>query len=500
MKKIILVQPENQLNETTYAPLGLISLAAYIRRDFDVQIVDLRFESLDFLYAEIKESKPLAVGFSMLTGSCIRQIIKACKELKEKHPEVKTIVGGIHPTFFPEQTLQNPYVDFVIASEGEKTLLDLLRTLENKTSLAGIENLGWKDEKKNICINPRSENFLTLDDLPVPAWDLIDVEKYVKKLSSAPDEWAVTGETGPWRVIDMYTSKGCPFACSFCYNLNFNKRQWRAKSAEVAVDELELLHKKYRINNFIIHDDNFVVDRRRALRIAKLIKERGMKILLSIDSRIDYFDYDFFKKLREGGLCEIRVGCESGSNRILKDVIRKGITKEQTIRAIEIARDLDLKLLLSFVIGWPTETLAERQETIDLVLQLQKIHPKAGIYPLWIYLPYPGTTLFNLAVKMGFRQPTTLAEWGDYVWGKAHVPWLTNPHEYELIHELSRFAWYNKTWDRISKRSPRSVLKFLFAKVTRPLVMFRFRHNFWKFPIDAEALIGMRRYLKKKMV
>ncbi|MEK9182807.1 MAG: cobalamin B12-binding domain-containing protein, partial [Patescibacteria group bacterium] len=90
MKKIILVQPKNGLNDTIYVPLGLISLAAFIRQDFDVQIIDLRFESLDFLYAQIKESQPLAVGFSVLTGSCITQIIEACKKIKEKYPEVKT--------------------------------------------------------------------------------------------------------------------------------------------------------------------------------------------------------------------------------------------------------------------------------------------------------------------------------------------------------------------------------------------------------------------------
>jgi len=499
MKKIILVQPKNELNEATYVPLGLISLAAFIRKDFDVKIIDLRFESLDFLYDQIKELKPISVGFSMLTGSCIKQIIEASREIKKKYPNVQTVVGGIHPTFFPEQTLENSFIDFVIVREGEKTLLELLRAIENKLSFKKVSNLCWKDEKGQIRVNEYSENFLCLDDLPVPAWDLIDVERYVKKLSNAPDEWVVSGESMPRRVINMYTCKGCPFSCSFCYNLNFNKRKWRAKSPKLAVDEMEMLYRKYKINYFIIHDDNFVINRSRAIKIAELIRERGMKIQFSIDSRIDFFDYEFFKKMKKGGLCEVRVGCESGSNRILKDVIQKGITKEQTIKAIGVARDLNLKLLLSFVIGWPTETVSERQDTINLVLKLQKIYPKAAVYPLWIYLPYPGTTLFDLAVKMGFKQPVTLAGWGSYFWGKANIPWLENPREYELIHELSRFVWYNKTWDKLPKRSPRAVLKFAFIKFFRPLLLYRFENNFWKFPVDAEMLVGIKRYVKRKM-
>lgn len=499
MKKIILVQPTNGLNDTIYVPLGLISLAAFIRKEFEVQIIDLRFDSVEFLYAQIKESQPLAVGFSVLTGSCITQVVEACKEIKEKYPNVKTIVGGIHPTFFPEQTLVNPYIDFVVINEGEKTLLELLQALEQGGSVAEIANLGWKDERGNTHVVRGTEKFLPMDELPTPAWDLIDVEKYVKCLSSGPDEWVAPGEPRTCRVLNMYSSKGCPFPCSFCYNLYFNQRQWRAKNARKTVDEMEMLYTKYGINYFIVHDDNFVVNRERALEISELIKERGMKIQYSIDARIDYFDYDFLKKMKESGLCEIRVGCESGSNRVLQEVIQKRITKEQTIKAVQVARDLDLKLILSFVIGWPTETIAERQETIDLVLQLQKINPKAAIYPLWVYIPYPGTILFNQAVQLGFIQPTSLEEWGNYFWGKAHIPWLQNPREYEIIHELSPLVWYNKTWNRLSDKSPKTILKFLFIKILRPLVILpRFKYNFWRFPLDAEMIIWLKGYLKSR--
>ena len=497
MQKLILVQPENTLNETTYAPLGLISLAAYVKDEFDVKIIDLRFESLDYLSEQVGKTRPLVVGFSMLTGSCIKQIIRACKEIKENYPAVRTCVGGIHPTFFPEQTLLNPYIDFVIVNEGEKPLLELLRALEGGYGFSDIKNLGWKsggksaahrtsnkrDSGDKIHINGCAEKFLDMDELPMPAWDLIDVERYVERLSNVPGE----------RVINMYTSRGCPYPCTFCYNLNFNRRRWRARSAERVVEELEVLYNKYKINYVIIHDDNFVVDRKRALEIGERIKKKGLEIKYSMDARIDYFDREFFGKLQESGMCQIRVGCESGSNRVLKDVVQKGITKEQTIKAVEIARDLGLEAILSFVIGWPTETIEERQETIDLILKLQKIHPKIAIYPLWVYIPYPGTPLFDSAVELGFAQPQSLEAWGGYSWGKAHIPWLSNRREYERIHELSPLAWYNKSWSHLSDESPRAIFKFLSAKSFRPLVLFRFKHNFWKLPLDAEFIIWLKK-------
>lgn len=483
--RIFLVQPENGLNEASYAPLGLLSLAAYIRDNFDVEIFDLRFDSVDKLYEEIKNKKPLAVGFSMLTGSCILQIINVGLKIKEINHDIKIIVGGIHPTFFPEQTLKHQIMDFVVINEGEKPLKNLLTALSKGESLAGIENLGWKDGQK-IVINKTSEEFLDMNKLPMPAWDLVPVERYIKSLSHNPKD----------KVLDFYTSKGCPFPCSFCYNLFFNKRKWRARTAKRAFEELKFLHENYGVNYFIIHDDNFVVDRARALEFSKLIKESGMKIKYSIDARVDYFNYEFLKDLKESGLFEIRVGCESGSNRILKEIIQKGITAEQTVKAVETARSLDLKLMLSFVIGWPTETLAERQETINLILKLQRMYKEAAIYPLWIYIPYAGTTLFQKAVALGFKPPQSLEEWGSYFWGKAYLPWVKNPKEYEIIHDLSPFAWYSKKISALTNRSVKNIIRHFFIKIFRVLILFRFRNNFWRWPVEAKAIAWLKKALQ----
>jgi radical SAM superfamily enzyme YgiQ (UPF0313 family) len=482
--KVILVQPENGLNGAIYAPLGLLSLAAYVRKDFDVEIVDLRFGSVDQLCEAVKKTKPIAVGFSMLTGSCILQIIKASRKIKQASPDTKIIAGGIHPTFFPEQTLEHPLIDFVIVNEGERTLKSLLKALNEKSSLAGIKNLGWK-ENGQVRINKISEEFLDMNELPMPAWDLIPVEHYVKSLSHNSGE----------RILNFYTSKGCPFPCSFCYNLNFNRQKWRAKAAQKAFEEMEFLNKNYGINYFVIHDDNFVVDKNRALEFAGLIKKKGLKIKYSIDARVDYFDFNFLKELKESGLCELRVGCESGSNRVLKEVIQKGITAEQTIKAIEIAKSLDLKLMLSFVIGWPTETVAERQQTIDLILKLQKIYNKAAIYPLWIYIPYAGTILFEKAVTLGFKPPQSLGGWGSYFWGRAYLPWIKNQKEYEIIHELSPFAWYSKKLNSLTDRTLKNIVRHTLIKLFRVAVLFRFKNNLWRWPIEAYVIA----WLKKSM-
>jgi len=489
MEKVILVQPENTINEAAYVPLGLISLAAYIRDYFEVRIMDLRYDSLDYFYHLIEELKPMTIGFSILTGSCIRQIVTISKEIKRNHPNVKIVVGGIHATFFPKQTLINPYIDFVVINEGEEVLLNLLRAIDKDSEFSDISNLGWKDKDGGVNINKNHKDFINMNALPMPAWDLIDVNRYIKSLSKNENE----------KVINIYTSKGCPFPCSFCYNLYFNDKKWRSKRAEIAVDEIEFLYNRYGINYFIVHDDNFVVDKERSLRIAELIIKKGLRIKYSIDMRIDSFEYDFLKQLKESGMNELRVGCESGSNRVLKEVLSKNITTQKIIRAVEIAKKLDINLILSFVIGWPTETIEERQDTIDLIIKLQKSYHKAAIYPLWIYIPYPGTKLFNKAMEMGFKKPDTLEEWGNYYWGKAQIPWLANQGEYEIIHELSPFAWYNKTQSRLTDKSIKNILRHILIKIFRPPVLFRFKHNFWRFPIDAKLIIVLMRLYQQSI-
>jgi len=489
MKKIILVQPHSGLDETAYVPLGLISLAAYVRDHYESKIVDLRFDNVNHLYSVIKETKPMAIGFSMLTGSCINQIINISKKVKEEYPEIKIIIGGIHPTIFPEQTISNKYIDYVIINEGERAFLELLRAIEENIEVENIKSLLWKDKSGAVRRNVMEDSFIDMNELPMPAWDLIDVNRYTKKLSNDLK----------FKVINFYTSKGCPFPCTFCYNLNFNKRKWRSKTAERAAEEVEFLNRKYGINYFIVHDDNFLVDKKRALRFAELIIEKKLDIKYSIGIRIDFFEHELLKKMHESGLCELRVGCESGSDRILKDVIAKGITAEQIIKAIKLAKDLSIKLILSFVVGWPTETIEERQKTIDLIIKLQRIHEHAAIYPLWIYIPYPGTTLFEKAVELGFKAPQTLEDWGNYCWGKANTPWVKDNPEYEMIHELSPFAWYNKKLIRLSNKSLKNILRHIFIKIFRPFVLYRFRNNFWKIPVDVRLAIFLKKFFQKSI-
>lgn len=445
MEGIVLVQPKNSKHDVAYAPLGLLSLAAWLRDKYYVRIIDLRYDDEAVLWDAIYVGKPLAVGFSVLTGEGIKDVVRICKRIKERFPDVATVLGGVHPTILPEQTLENPYVDWIVTGDGEEALKELMWLVKKGTR--GIDHI-------------RRGKKVDLDKLPFPAWHLIDVERYNKRIGG----------------LNIYTSKGCPFPCTFCHNTIHNPK-WRGMSAERVVRDVKRLKYTYGIEHFIIHDDNFVVDKKRALDIAEGLEELGVS--WSINIRIDSISEEFLRGLMKGGLNEVRIGCESGNDRVLTKVVRKSIHSRDIVQAVHTCSRLRLRTLLSFVIGWPTETRDERQSTISLVQLLCNSCRKVSVYPLWIYNPYPGTSLFKKAIDLGFMSPRTLEEWGEFNWGTAHIPWIDKPEEYELIHKMSRVAHYNR----------RNPIRVLFRWITK----WRMRHNYWKWGLDVRFILWCMR-------
>lgn len=390
---VILIQPRTERKEVIYAPLGLLSLAAYLRSEYEVAIIDFRMHR-DYkrVLSKLLERKPLAIGITAFTGGQILNGLEISKYIKKIKSDIPVIWGGIHATMLPKQTLANPYIDIVVKNEGEITLYETLRSIEDGSRLSGVAGIAYK-KNGEIFENPNKQ-FLDMDQLSIPAWDLIDLEPYILGLSTDNKD----------RPINISTSRGCPYQCTFCYNANFNKCKWRCKNASSVISELRYLINRYKVNRIIFHDDNFATDKKRALQIAKEIKEEGLNIKWSVTLRVDDSDKRFLSELMDAGLHQLRIGIESGCQMIL-DMLQKDFTLEQILDSANILKKLGLDTLYSFVIGWPNETRKERKETINLIFRLLKINPLAYIYSLRIYTPYPGTKLYEEAQKLGFVAP-----------------------------------------------------------------------------------------------
>lgn len=398
---VLLVNPKltTVYNPFPYPPLGLMVLAANIRDKHKVLILDRntdpdkKFESFR---RTVKMFKPDIVGLTSLTGKGIIDALAISQIVKEE--KIKVVWGGTHASMFPKQTLENASIDFVVIGEGEITFKEFLECVEKKNSLSKVNGLAYKQNGK-IKINPSREFISNLDDFPMPAWDLVEVEKYIFSFQKAK------------RKIEIFTSRGCPYRCSFCYNLKFNKRRWRSRSASKIIEEIKFLKKNYQIDSVRFADDLFTVDKKRVKEFCEL----NSKVRISWDAncRINDINQEFLDLMISGGCHRLTFGIETGSQRMM-NFLNKDLTVKQCQKAFELLRQTKLMTAVAFMIGLPTETKIDREKTLKLARTIKASH--VHVYP---YVPYPGSLLSEICLRQKWiRYPDKIEDWGDYSYVK----------------------------------------------------------------------------------
>lgn len=418
MSDVVLFFPRTETEDEILLPASVLMVVApLVAADYKVKIIDQRVDG-DWkknLFEEIKKG-PLVFGVSAITGKQILNGLEASRMVK-KHSSVPVVWGGVHSSLLPGQTLENKYIDFVVFGEGEKTFLELVEALKTKNSPDNIKGLAYKKDNK-IFVNP-PRDFIDLNELSEIPYHLVNIEHYIAKKSFA------SGKIG--RDITLYTSRGCPHRCGFCYNKEFNKGKWRGKSAEKVVEEIKILIKDYHISSFNIEDDEFFVDIRRAKDICELILRENIKIEFFTNCRVNYvvnnMDYDYLKLLYRAGFRTLAFGVESGSKRIL-DLMHKDITIEQVLETIKKLKSVGINSKYYFMAGFPTETIDDLYRTTDLIWRMKELDNQIRI-PAWrIFTPYPGTDLYKLAIEQGWQPPRNLEEWADYDFNTVRMPWM----------------------------------------------------------------------------
>jgi len=439
MIDVLLTNPKSMDILPSYLPYGLLYIAGFLR-SFEIKVEIFDSNTADENFTEIlKRKKPKIVGISILSGPCLSDAVIKARETRKILPNSKIVFGGIHTTIFPKEVLNNDFVDFVIMNEGEKPFLELINyLLKKKGNLKDINNLGYK-KKGKIVLNP-IRPFIDLNTLPLPAWDLVPLEKYIHRKFYSN------------RVLTLHTSRGCPWNCSYCYNRAVNFRRWRGISAEKIIEQIEFLQKNYHIQGFQFYDDEFDANPQRVVEFCQLILKKGLKIKWAHYSRTNVADKERYILEKKAGCEFVEFGVESGSPRILK-MIQKQQTVDNIKNAFKICREVGLKSGAMFMIGLPTETKKGVDMTVRLVKSLgaqQTINT--------IYHPYPGSELFNYCLKKElFKLPEKLDEQGEYFdIGNAKVNVSQVPASYlEKIHQMFsfnssleeiKFAWEYKNF------------------------------------------------------
>ncbi|MBU1626872.1 B12-binding domain-containing radical SAM protein [bacterium] len=372
-------------------PLGLMYVASSIREAFgkgvEIEIIDPRPKKMgvEEISDIVFEKSPDIVGTSSLTCESA-MLYKFVNRIKEDSPGTIIITGGPHGDSVPMEIMERSLADFVVTGEGEKTIVKLMRCLQNGTSVSDVKGIYYRSNGKAV-MNPKRDFIEEVDKIPFPAWDLIRIEDY-DKMGTHP--FILKSK----RWMPILTSRACPFQCTYCHNI-FGKKP-RLRSPENVIEELRILYETYKIREIQFMDDMFNIYPDRAKRICDLIIENNFKFNLCFPNglRGDRIDEELVRKLKQAGTYFIAYAFESASERIQK-MIKKRLDVEKTKKAVEFTSKYNILTYGFFMLGFPTETLEEIHETINLASST-KLH--MATFPQ--VLPFPGTELFEQAVKL----------------------------------------------------------------------------------------------------
>jgi radical SAM superfamily enzyme YgiQ (UPF0313 family) len=307
-------------------------------------------------------------------------VINCIDIVKSVDASIITVLGGPHVNLYPEETINLNGVDFLVLGEGERPFTHLVNAIHNNTPFETIPGLVFKNRGEIIRTGENSliEN---LDDLPFPARHLSSIKKYHSLLS-------------PGKIVTtIFTSRGCPYKCSFCDRPHLGEH-FRARSANNVVDELEACV-ELGVSDFLFYDDTFCVDKKRVIEVCDEIVKRKLSIRWDIRTRINTVDDEILKHLKEANCQGIHYGIEAGTEKILK-VLNKGISIERAKRVFSLTRKYEIPILAYFMIGNPSETLDDILKTFRVMRELNPDYVH-----LTILTPFPGTKIYMDGLKNG---------------------------------------------------------------------------------------------------
>ncbi len=373
-------------NKTPYPPLGTIYAASYLRENgYSVSLFDTNLRSDPFaIEKKIVEEQPSYLviyddGFNYLTKMCLTTMREAAFEMIKigKQHQCKVIVCSSDSTDHFDKYL-DAGADFIIQGEGEVTLKELIDHLQNNQTFELLQGIVYRKEAETV-VNPKRAVFKQLDEFPMPAWDLVDVESY-------RTVWA---EKNRELSLNIATTRGCPYKCNWCAKPIYGNR-YNSHTPGYIVKHLSFLKENYGVSSFWMCDDIFGLKPNWVQEFNKELKANYLSISYVIQSRVDLLlKEDTIDALAESGLKEVWVGAESGSQKIL-DAMDKGTQVEEIHRATELLKDKGIRVAFFIQFGYLGETKEDINKTIAMIKEL--LPDNIGIS---VSYPLPGTKFYD---------------------------------------------------------------------------------------------------------
>lgn len=368
---------------------------------------------------KLKTDRPRFIGLTIMSRS-LPFFYKLIPALKNHFPDTTIIAGGPHVTADPH-IIKDLGLKFGLRGDGENTIVELLKNIENNTVHKNISGLIWNQDG-TLHINQSEIADLKSMDIE-PAYELYDMDKYADIIYPGVRSFAVD------------TSRGCPFNCIFCSN--YSKTKLRFYQNQTIFRQLDTLVKKYGVKWIAFVDDLFTFKKSRVIEICNYIIDNELKFKWSCITRVDSIDEELLQIMKKAGLYNIIFGVESGSD-VVRKRDNKSIANEQYFNAINLCRKYNIRTLNTFIIGHPEETVPQMFETIKFSLKL-----KSSMTHYQLMSPLPGAPILTKGVNSGIFSKHV---WSDYMKGKISEPFFYPSNlkifTVRLIHQLAYVIYY----------------------------------------------------------
>ncbi len=457
--KIALVHPEGSnwipgQDDVTTAlnrmpPIGLLSLAAVAEKQgAQVRLLDMLVAGSKAGARELEKIiawKPDIVGFTATTSSFLDGYEKACM-IKKLDPGIRIVFGGVHVSSVGTAALtEYPNIDFAVIGEGEIPLLKLI----SGDKPGSIPGLVYRDGAE-VKYSAPPEEFVTMDDLPLPAYHLLD---------GFPGEYALPLLNTPTsRGAPLISSRGCPYTCDFCDRSVYG-RSFRYNSADYIIDHMTTLFEKYGIRHFNLYDDLFTLKRKRVMELCDKLAHSGLPFSFNCAVRIGHVDRELLSTLKKGGCFGVSLGIESGAQELLNRH-KMNLTLGEIEETVRMIKQAGIRAKGLFIMGLPGENPETVKNTIDFIgrLDLDELNVSK-------FAPFPGSPVRN-----GLEEHGVFAD----DWRKMNcLNFVFKPNGFESWEEMDRlytklvisfygsYKWYFRSLVPTLLRYPHNLVMIL---------------------------------------
>jgi len=452
---VVLIHPYivvRDLEISLSEPLGLISLATYIKEIFkdeiNVSILDLYAMGADKpirkdnmyikgindevqIYKEVSKFKPDLIGVTCCFTGYFEEALEVAAMTKRFYPLVPIVMGGAHATLEAESIMRdNSFIDYIVCNEGEITLEQLIRSLKGELSVESIDGLCFRNHDRTIVKNSSRKLIQDLNILPIPDRRFINMEYY--KISNIK----LFNFSRKSPLATIMTSRGCPFECVFCCTKNMWKRQWRPINLDKIFKEIDILVSDYGIREIIILDDQFIMIKERIYEFCNHFISRNLKIAFSNIGGISTWladDDELLLKMKRAGFYKLTLPVESANAETIK-FIRKPIDLKQVEKLVAKANRLGYWTGAFFIIGFPYENREQIMETIQFAY-----NSELDFAHFFVAQPYIGTELYEI-----FKNEKLLANEkikGTFIFNAWHDTLNMTANELNMIKDKATKGW-----------------------------------------------------------